>query len=150
MLEKAPKEEEARFRLGYLRLQREDFRAAAEAFEGLPALSSAVARSAGESRAVLQRPGQPTAGRAAVPEDARERIRKSVDALRGLAAMAIQVSDFEAALEYHVRLVELRRALGGSAVQHRPDVREGRASRRRRRGCIGTRWSNSPTCRKRC
>ena len=34
VLEKAPKEEEARFRLGYLRLQREEFRGAAEAFEG--------------------------------------------------------------------------------------------------------------------
>ena len=34
VLEKAPKEEEARFRLGYLRLQREDFRGAVEAFEG--------------------------------------------------------------------------------------------------------------------
>src|SRR5579883_2110016 len=34
VLEKAPKEEEARFRLGYLRLQREDYRGAMEAFEG--------------------------------------------------------------------------------------------------------------------
>jgi tetratricopeptide (TPR) repeat protein len=34
VLEKAPKEEEARFRLGYLRLQRQDYRGAAEAFEG--------------------------------------------------------------------------------------------------------------------
>ena len=34
MLDKAPKEEEARFRLGFLRLQRQDYRGAAEAFEG--------------------------------------------------------------------------------------------------------------------
>ena len=34
VLEKAPKEEEARFRLGYLRLQRGDCRAAADALEG--------------------------------------------------------------------------------------------------------------------
>jgi tetratricopeptide (TPR) repeat protein len=34
ILEKAPREEEARFRLGFLRLQRQDFRGAAEAFEG--------------------------------------------------------------------------------------------------------------------
>src|SRR5205807_1729626 len=30
-----------------------------------------------------------------------------VDALRGLASMAIQASDFDAGLEYHVRLIEL-------------------------------------------
>jgi len=34
VLDRSPKEEEARFRMGYLRLQREDYRGAAEAFEG--------------------------------------------------------------------------------------------------------------------
>jgi len=34
ILDKAPREEEARFRLGFLRLQRQDYRGAAEAFEG--------------------------------------------------------------------------------------------------------------------
>jgi len=32
---------------------------------------------------------------------------KSTDALRGLASLAIQSSDFDAALEYHVRLIDL-------------------------------------------
>jgi tetratricopeptide (TPR) repeat protein len=32
---------------------------------------------------------------------------KSLDALRGLAAMAIQALDFETALEFHVRLIDL-------------------------------------------
>ena len=32
---------------------------------------------------------------------------KSVEALRGLAAMAIQASDFDTALEFHVRLIDL-------------------------------------------
>jgi len=32
---------------------------------------------------------------------------KSVDALRGLAALAIQASDYDAALDYHVRLIDL-------------------------------------------
>jgi len=34
VLERAPKEEEARFRMGYLRLKRQDYRGAVEAFEG--------------------------------------------------------------------------------------------------------------------
>jgi tetratricopeptide (TPR) repeat protein len=32
---------------------------------------------------------------------------KSIDALRGLAALAIQSSDFDSALEFHVRLIDL-------------------------------------------
>jgi hypothetical protein len=32
---------------------------------------------------------------------------KSVEALRGLAAMAIRASDFDTALEFHVRLIDL-------------------------------------------
>src|SRR5581483_1382030 len=34
ILERSPREEEARFRMGFLRLQRQDYRGAAEAFEG--------------------------------------------------------------------------------------------------------------------
>jgi len=106
VLEKAPKEEEARFRLGYLRLQREDFRAAAEAFEGClryrPQWPEAQANLALCYTALNNRPQAERLYQQMLEADA-----KSVDALRGLAAMAIQVSDFDAALEYHVRLVDL-------------------------------------------
>ena len=106
ILDRAPKEEEARFRLGYLRLQREDFRGASEAFEGC----------------LKHRPNWPEAHANLAlaysglgERDHAERLYdkmlegdpKSIDALRGLAALAIQSSDFDSALEFHVRLIDL-------------------------------------------
>src|SRR5581483_6067455 len=92
VLEKAPKEEEARFRLGYLRLQREDYRGAMEAFEGCiryrpqwpeAQANLALAYSGLGDRAQAER----------IYAKMLEADSKSVDALRGLAAMAIQTSD---------------------------------------------------------
>ena len=106
VLEKAPKEDEARFRLGYLRLQREDYRGAAEAFEGClkyrPQWPEAYANLA------LAYSGMGDRDRAErLYEKMLDNDPKSMDALRGLAALAIQASDFDTALEFHVRLIDL-------------------------------------------
>src|SRR6185312_11984488 len=100
VLEKAPKEEEARFRLGFLRLRREDYRAAAEAFEGC--LRYRPQWPEAQANLALCYAGMGDRGQA-------ERIYQKMidadpdaaDALRGLAAMAVQGGDFEAALKYH-------------------------------------------------
>ena len=113
VLEKAPKEEEARFRLGYLRLQREDFRGAAEAFEGClkyrPQWPVAYANLALAYSGLGERDHAEH-----IYERMLEADPKSLDALRGLAAMAIQALDFETALEFHVRLIDLG--------EHTPEV----------------------------
>ena len=106
VLERAPKEEEARFRLGYLRLQREDYRGAAEAFEGClkyrphwpeAQANLALAYSGMGEREHAER----------LYEKMLEADPKSVDALRGMAALAIQAPISNTALELHTRLIEL-------------------------------------------
>ncbi len=106
VLEKAPKEEEARFRLGYLRLQREDFRGAAEAFEGC--LKYRPQWPEAYTNLALAYSGLGERGHAErIYEKMLEADAKCLDALRGLAALAIQASDFQVALDFHVRLVDL-------------------------------------------
>src|SRR5262249_46357251 len=106
VLDKAPREEEARFRLGYLRLQREDYRAAADAFEGClryrPQWPEAQANLALCHAGLGERSQAERIYRKMLEDD-----EKSRDALRGLAALAIQASDYDAALEFHVRLIDL-------------------------------------------
>ena len=103
---KAPKEEEARFRLGYLRLQREDYRGAIEAFEGClkhrPQWPEAQANLALAYGGLGERENAERLYEKMLDSDP-----KSLDALRGLAALAVQASDFDAALEHHVRLIDL-------------------------------------------
>ena len=124
ILEKAPREEEARFRLGFLRLQRQDYRGAAEAFEGClkyrqnwpeAHANLALAYSGMGEREHAER----------LYEKMLEADPKSVEALRGLAAMAIQAGDFDTALEFHVRLIDRGERYGGGSLQHRLDVRKG-------------------------
>ena len=106
VLEKAPKEEEARFRLGYLRLQREDFRGAIEAFEGC--LRYRQQWPEAYANLALAYTGIGDRDRAErLYEKMLEGDPKSMDALRGLASLAIQASDFDTALELHVRLIDL-------------------------------------------
>ena len=106
VLERAPKEEEARFRMGYLRLQREDYRGAAEAFEGCLKYRPAWP----EAHANLALAYADWAS-AITPSGSTKRCwmrdPKSMDALRGLAALSIQANDFDTALEFHVRLIDL-------------------------------------------
>ena len=106
VLERAPKEEEARFRMGYLRLQREDFRGAAEAFEGC--LKYRTAWPEAHANLALAYSGLGERDHAErLYEKMLDADPKSMDALRGLAALSIQTSDFDTALEFHVRLIDL-------------------------------------------
>ncbi len=106
VLEKAPKEEEARFRLGYLRLRREDYRGAAEAFEGC--LKYRQQWPEAQANLALALSGMGERARAErLYEKMLETDSKSLEALRGLAALAIQASNFESALTLHTRLIEL-------------------------------------------
>ncbi len=131
VLEKAPKEEEARFRLGYLRLQREDYRGAAEAFEGClkyrPQWPEAYANLA------LAYSGLGDRDRAErLYEKMLENDPKSMDALRGLAALAIQASRFRYRAGVSRAPDRPGRAFRRGALQHRPDVRKGGAARQGR------------------
>jgi len=106
VLERAPKEEEARFRMGYLRLKREDFRGAVEAFEGC--LKYRPYWPEAQANLALAYSGMGDKEHAERLYDKMlEADPKSVDALRGLAALSIQSSDFNTALEHHVRLIDL-------------------------------------------
>lgn len=106
VLEKAPKEESARFRLGYLRLQREDYRGALEAFEGClkyrPQWPEAQANLALSYTGLGER-----AHAERIYEKMLDDDPKCIDALRGLAALALQSANYDAALEFHVRLIDL-------------------------------------------
>jgi len=106
VLDRAPKEEEARFRMGFLRLQREDYRGAAEAFEGClkyrPSWPEAHANLALAYAGLGERDHAERLYEKMLDADP-----KSMDALRGLAALAIHSNDFDTALEFHVRLIDL-------------------------------------------
>ena len=106
VLDRAPKEEEARFRMGYLRLQREDYRGAAEAFEGCLKYRSAWPEA--HANLALSYAGLGERDHAErLYEKMLDSDPKSMDALRGLAALAIQANNFDTALEFHVRLIDL-------------------------------------------
>jgi len=72
---------------------------------------------------------------------------KSMDALRGLAALAIQASDFDTALEFHVAPDRTGRTLLRGALQHWPDATKRPDNSTRPSRCTGTPWHSSPTCR---
>jgi tetratricopeptide (TPR) repeat protein len=106
LAERHKDEDEPRFRLGCLRLQRDDFTGAVEAFEvclnrrpdwkdAQANLALACAKAGDHARA--QR----------IYDEMLESDPKSVAALRGLAGLALDGSDFETALEQHVRLIDL-------------------------------------------
>jgi len=106
VLEMSPREEEACFRLGYLRLQRQDYRGAASAFEGCiqcrPNWPEAYANLA------LAYSGMGERGQAEqIYANMLDGNPKCLDALRGLAGLAIHSSDYELALSFHTRLIDL-------------------------------------------
>src|SRR5262249_11312294 len=106
VLEKAPKEEEARFRMGFLRLQRQDYRGAVEAFEGC--LKYRPQWPEAQANLALSYSGLGDRDHAErIYEKMAEADPKNLDALRGLAALAKHADDFETALELHVRLIDL-------------------------------------------
>ena len=149
VLEKAPKEEEARFRLGYLRLQREDYRGAAEAFEGClkyrPQWPEAYANLALAYSGMGER-------------DHAERLyEKMLDAdpeVAGRAARPRRAGHPGFRLRHRPRISRATdrpgRAIAGSALQRRPDVRKGRPARQRRPPLPRCPGATSPTCPKRC
>ena len=106
VLDRAPKEEEARFRMGYLRLQREDFRGAAEAFEGCLKYRPAWPEAHANLALAYSGLGERDHAERLVREDAGCRSQEH-GRLRGLAALSIQANDFDTALEFHVRLIDL-------------------------------------------
>src|SRR5260370_893482 len=92
--------------MGYVRLQREDFRGAAEAFEGClkyrPAWPEAHATLALAYSGLGERDHAERLYEKMLDADP-----KSMDAIRGLADLSIQANDFDTALEFHVRLIDL-------------------------------------------
>ena len=76
VLDKAPKEDEARFRMGYLRLQRDRLSRSHGSLRRLPEVPPALARSAGQSGPSLCRTGRSRSCRAPVRED--DRCRSEV------------------------------------------------------------------------
>jgi Tfp pilus assembly protein PilF len=92
--------------MGYLRLKREDYRGAVEAFEGC--LKYRPYWPEAQANLALAYSGQGDREHAERLYDKMlEADPKSVDALRGMAALAIQSNDFNTALEHHVRLIDL-------------------------------------------
>jgi tetratricopeptide (TPR) repeat protein len=106
LLEKSPKEEEARFRLGYLRLERQDYRGAVEAFEGCVQCRENWPEA--YANLALAYSGMGEHARAEhIYANMLEEDPNSQEALRGLAGIAIQSSQYEMALGFHARLIEL-------------------------------------------
>jgi tetratricopeptide (TPR) repeat protein len=106
LLSRNPEWEDAWFRLGYLRLQRGDHRAAAEAFQ------SCVRKRAEWPEAHLNlglcywnMGDRESAGKAFEAVIACEPT--SIDALRGLAALAVEREDLDKALDLQAKLIEV-------------------------------------------
>src|SRR5260370_23446880 len=92
--------------MGYLGLEGEDLRGGAEAFEGClkyrPAWPEAHANLALAYSGMGERDHAERLDEKMLDADP-----KSMDALRGLAALSIQAYDYDTALEFHVRVVDL-------------------------------------------
>ena len=106
LLARNPEWEDAWFRLGYLRLQRDDYRGGSGSVPGLRPQADAVARGAVEPR-----PGATGSwARTTKPRRRFKRcwnpIRTSIDAMRGLAAMAVEREDLPKALDLQAKLIE--------------------------------------------
>src|SRR5262249_50800203 len=105
LLSRNPEWEDAWFRLGYLRLQKNDYRGAAEAFDACTRKRSAwpeAQLNLGLSQWKLgDQEGATRAFQAVLESDP-----NSIDALRGLAAMAIEREELDHALDLQARLIE--------------------------------------------
>ena len=136
VLEKALKEEEARFRLGYLRLQPRGIPRRHGGLRRLLEVPSAMARSAGEPGAGIQRSGRSQPGGAHLREDAgsRPEIRRRSSRSRRYRHPDIRLGcRAQAACPPH----RTRGALGGSPVQRRSSCTKKRASPTKLRSSIG-------------
>ena len=105
VLQGNPDWEDAWFRLGYLRLQRSDFRGSIEAFENCLRKRTAWPEAQVNLGLAYWKMGdRDSAG--ITFAGALEADPESVDALRGLAALAIEREDFEAALDCQAKLID--------------------------------------------
>jgi tetratricopeptide (TPR) repeat protein len=103
--ESAPEWCDASFRIGYLRLLRGDFVSSAQAFE------TCIEQRADWPEAYLN--AGIAYARTARPEDAKRCFQEalmlrqdSTDAIRGLAALALEEQDFDTAFDFHRRLID--------------------------------------------
>jgi tetratricopeptide (TPR) repeat protein len=102
----SPEWEDAWFRLGYLRFQRADYRGAIEAFE------ECIARRGKWSEAMLNL--ALSHWKLGAKDNAKQVFEnllavepESVDALRGLSALAVERHEYQQALEFQSRLIDL-------------------------------------------
>jgi len=116
LLSRNPDWEDAWFRLGYLRLARNDYRGGAEAFH------ACVKKRAAWPEAQLNlglcnwnlgdRDGAAKAFEAVLASDP-----KSIDALRGLAALAVEREDLDKALDLQAKLIEAGAEIRNSVIR---------------------------------
>ena len=106
LLARNPEWEDAWFRLGYLRLQRDDHRGGSRSVPELRPQADSVAGSAIEPR--IWRTGIWAMHEEAAKafEACSKPIRRSIDAMRGLAAMAVEREDLPKALDLQAKLIE--------------------------------------------
>lgn len=97
---------DARFRLGYLRLLRGAYASSAEAFEACLGKRQDWPEAYLNAGIAYARLGQPEAARRYFQETLVLRPDSS-DAVRGLAALALEQQDFPEAYDLHLRLIEL-------------------------------------------
>jgi tetratricopeptide (TPR) repeat protein len=102
----APEYCDARFRLGYLRLLQGEYQASAEAFQDCLARRSEWPEAWLNSGIAFARSSRPADARRCFEETLMLRPDSS-DAVRGLAALALDRQDFEEAFTLHQRLIEL-------------------------------------------
>ncbi|MEI9811705.1 MAG: tetratricopeptide repeat protein [Acidobacteriota bacterium] len=93
------------FRLGYLRLQKNDYRGAAEAFDACTRKRSAWPEAQLNLGLAQWKLGDQDGARRAF-QAVLETEPNSIDALRGLAAMAIEREELDQALDLQAKLIE--------------------------------------------
>src|SRR5262249_1444028 len=106
MAEDSPEWCDGCFRVGYLRLLRGDYAARAEAFQACLAKRQDWAEAYLNAGIAYVRSGQPEAARKSFQEVLMLRPDSS-DAVRGLAALALEQQDLAEAYDLHRRLIEL-------------------------------------------
>ena len=130
--EDAPEWGDASFRLGYLRLLRGDYTSSAESFEACLAQRQDWPEAHLNAGIAYARSGNVPAARKSFQEALSLRPDSS-DAVRGLAALALEQEDFAEAYGLHRRLIELGEHSSGAVLQRRPDLPEAGPDAGRRR-----------------
>jgi tetratricopeptide (TPR) repeat protein len=111
LIEHHPDAQEAWFRLGYVRLQLGDFRASIEAFQTCVALPQKCPEALLNAGIAKWRMGEIEAAKETFRQG-QGSLTTSSEALRCLAAIALQQQEYEQALTLHEQLLELDQANG--------------------------------------